>query len=50
MEQSPSWDAYSRSLSQEIPRLLRNSKGHYRVHNSPLLAPVLSQISPNLFP
>jgi hypothetical protein len=37
MEQSPSSEANSHSLSQEIPRLLQNMLVHYRVHNSPVL-------------
>jgi hypothetical protein len=48
-EQGPAWEANSCSASQEILRLLCNSKVHYRVHNKPSLVPVLSQMYPTYF-
>jgi hypothetical protein len=41
-----SWEADSPSAGQEITNLLRNLTFHYRVHKSPALHPVLSQINP----
>jgi hypothetical protein len=46
MEQSPYWEANSRSYSQEISRLLRNQKIHYRVHQNQKLDPILSSMNP----
>jgi hypothetical protein len=40
------WEANSRSASQEISRLLWNSKIYYRVHKSPPANPILYQIIP----
>jgi hypothetical protein len=46
MEHDPCWEASSFSASEEIPRILWNSKDLYRVHISPLLIPTMSHINP----
>jgi hypothetical protein len=49
MEETRSWKADSDSTSQEIPRLLWNPKIPYRVHKSPPLVPIPSQMLPTHF-
>ena len=46
MMQSPSWEANWFAASQEIPRILRNPKVHYRTHKRPLPVSILGQPNP----
>ena len=46
MVQSPSWVANWFAASQEIPRISRNPKVHYRTHKRPPPVSILGQPSP----
>ena len=46
MVQSPSWEANWFAASQEIPRISRNPKVHYRTHKRPPPVPILNQPNP----
>ena len=44
--QSPSWEANWFAASQEIPRISRKPKVHYRTHKRPPPVPILGQPNP----
>ena len=46
MVQNPSWTANWFAASQEIPRISRNPKVHYRTHKRPPPVPILGQPNP----
>ena len=46
MVQSPSWEANWLAASQEIPRISRNPKVHYRTHKRPPPVSILGQPYP----
>ena len=46
MVQSPSWEANWFAASEEIPRISRNPKVHYRTHKRPPPIPILGQPNP----
>ena len=46
MVQSPSWEANWFAATQEIPRISRNKKVHYRTHNRPPPVSILGQPNP----
>ena len=46
MMQSPSWEANWFAVNQEIPRISRNPKVHYRTHKRPPPVSILGQPNP----
>jgi hypothetical protein len=47
MDQCPCLETNPGPANQEIPSVLRNPKAHFRVHKSPTLILILSQINPD---
>jgi hypothetical protein len=50
MVQSPSLEANWFAASQEIPRISRNPRGHYRTHKSPPPISILDHPNPVIYP
>jgi len=50
MVQSPSWETKWFAAGQEIPRISRNPKVHYRTHKRPLPVSILGQPNPDHIP
>jgi hypothetical protein len=48
IQQSPSWEANSFQINKISPAIIWNSADHYRVHRSPTLVSMLSQLNPVL--